>query len=242
MSNLNQNIKKLSSLPAGWDTLLQEYVSSEAFQETIVKTAKLYEEEAIYPPIDFIYNALNYVKPEEVKVVILGQDPYINEGQANGLAFSVSQGVPLPPSLKNIFKELDLEYKIGMKTNGDLTSWAKQGVLLLNSSLVTKAHQAGSLCKIGWNDFTDEIIRAINSLDQPVVYLLWGNFAKKAKRFITSKNACVLETSHPSPLSVRHGFLGSNCFKNCNEYLVSKGLKEVDFTAIEGQTILKLFD
>lgn len=232
MSDFQSNLEKLSRLPEEWDFLLKEYTQKDTFQKTIQTTAKLYEEEVIYPPIDNIYRALSLVKPEDVKVVILGQDPYINEGQANGLAFSVSSGMEVPPSLKNIYKELDREYGMGKKMDGDLSSWAKQGVLLLNASLVTKAHQAGSLCNIGWNDFTNEIIRAIDSLNRPIVYLLWGNFAKKAKRFIVSPQACILETSHPSPLSVRHGFLGSDCFKKCNDYLKEHGLKEVDFTML----------
>lgn len=226
---MNNSYADFLTFPNEWDEFLKDIKEDTEFLNTLEQTAQLYLHEIIFPPKKMIYKALEYVNPKDVKVVIIGQDPYINEGQANGLAFSVNPGVKIPPSLRNIYKELSFEYQVEITRNGDLTSWAKQGVLLLNSSLVTKAGQAGSLCRLGWTRFTDFVIQKIDQLDRPVVYLLWGDYSRKKKDLIHSSRACIIETSHPSPLSARRGFLGSNCFKKCNQYLKDSGLSEIDF-------------
>ncbi len=229
--NLNKEdiLSSLSTFPGEWDTLLGEEKNKEYFKKLIELVADEYSEYIVHPDLKNVYHALELVSPSEVRVVIIGQDPYYNPGQANGLAFSVEDGVHFPPSLLNIFKELNLEYGYPIPQNGSLEKWAKQGVLLLNASLTVKDGTANSHAKFGWMTFTDEIIRKLDSLNQPIVYLLWGNFAKDKMKLIHNKNAFIIYNAHPSPLSARRGFFHSDCFKKCNEHLRELNEKEIDF-------------
>ena len=186
--------------------------------------------QSVFPQGDFIFNALNTTPFDKVRVVLLGQDPYHGAGQAHGLSFSVRDGVPLPPSLKNIYKELDLEYGKHPR-GGDLTPWAEQGVLLLNATLTVRENQAGSHQNKGWEDFTDAVIRAVNDHHQHIVFLLWGSYAQKKGAFIDRKRHLVLTAPHPSPLSAHRGFLGCNHFASTNEYLSSHNLTPINWVS-----------
>lgn len=166
---------------------------------------------------------------EDVKVVILGQDPYHNIGQAHGLAFSVRKDQRIPPSLLNMYKELNMEYGYPIPNHGNLEKWANEGVLLLNTVLTVRAHQAHSHKNMGWERFTDEVIMSLNEKETPVVFLLWGNPAKAKAKLITNPNHLILMATHPSPLSANRGFFGCGHFKKTNEFLKSKGLKEIDW-------------
>ncbi|MCQ2547511.1 MAG: uracil-DNA glycosylase [Clostridia bacterium] len=185
-----------------------------------------YENYTVYPPKEDIYKALKLCPYEKTRVVILGQDPYHEEGQAMGLAFSVPEGVPAPPSLQNIFKELDMEYG-AKKRSTDLTDWAKQGVLLLNTCLTVRAGQAGSHRGHGWEEFTDSVIKMISQGDRPVVFILWGRDARNKASLIDKSRHLVLEGPHPSPLSAYRGFFGGNYFLKANEFLKKNGYKEI---------------
>jgi uracil-DNA glycosylase len=186
----------------------------------------------IYPKGAEIFNALNTTAFDNVRVVIIGQDPYHGEGQAHGLCFSVRKGIAIPPSLINIYKEIEAEYGTKMQRHGDLTGWAEQGVLLLNATLTVQHATAGSHQNKGWEEFTDAIIRAINEKREHVVFLLWGSYAQKKGALIDRKKHLVLEAPHPSPLSAHRGFLGCGHFKKANEYLVKQGLAPVDWQKI----------
>lgn len=183
----------------------------------------------VYPRGDHIFNALNATPLDEVRVVIIGQDPYHGEGQAHGLCFSVQSGVALPPSLMNIYKEIVAEYGCAMPQNGNLTRWAKQGVLLLNATLTVRAGQAGSHQNKGWEAFTDAAIRAVNDRRESVVFLLWGAYAQKKGAFIDRTRHAVLTAPHPSPLSAHRGFLGCGHFRAANEYLKRHGQEPIDW-------------
>lgn len=183
----------------------------------------------IYPTDAEVFNALNTTPFQDVKVVIIGQDPYHGEGQAHGLSFSVRKNVPIPPSLRNIYKEIDSEFGPQKRLSGDLTPWAKQGVLLLNATLTVRRAEAGSHQKKGWEEFTDAIIRAVNDGHEHVVFLLWGSYAQKKGAFIDRKKHLVLEAPHPSPLSAHRGFLGCGHFKGANEYLSHHNKTPIDW-------------
>jgi len=183
----------------------------------------------VYPKGDDIFNAMNTTPFDKIEVVILGQDPYHGPNQAHGLSFSVRKGVPLPPSLRNIYQEIENEYHVEMPRSGDLTGWAKQGVLLLNATLTVQQAMAGSHQKKGWEEFTDAIIRAINERREHVVFMLWGSYAQKKGAFIDRKKHLVLQSPHPSPLSAHRGFLGNGHFKKANEYLEAHGKKPIDW-------------
>ncbi|MFA6279976.1 MAG: uracil-DNA glycosylase [Bdellovibrionales bacterium] len=183
----------------------------------------------VYPRGDHIFNALNAIPFDRVRVVIIGQDPYHGEGQAHGLCFSVQDGVALPPSLINIYKEIAAEYGCAMPKSGDLTRWAKQGVLLLNATLTVRAGQAGSHQNKGWETFTDAVIRAVNDQREHVVFLLWGAYAQKKGAMIDRTRHSVLTAPHPSPLSAHRGFLGCGHFRAANEYLVRQGQEPIDW-------------
>lgn len=222
--------KELLSFPVSWETFLEEEKDQSYFSTLMQKVSDAYATETVYPPLKNVYEAFRYVSPYQVKAVIIGQDPYFNPGLADGLCFSVPQGAELPPSLLNIYKELQSEYGYPIpRHNGDLTPWAKQGVLLLNASLTVRKGEANSHALFGWQTFTDHVIEYIDSLSQPIVYLLWGNFAKRKGEKITDPQACILKTSHPSPLGANKGFLGSDCFRKANTYLKEKGLGEIDW-------------
>lgn len=188
-----------------------------------------YENKTVYPERKSIYAAFKHTPYEEVKVVILGQDPYHGEGEAHGLSFSVCPGVKIPPSLKNIYKELNSEFGCYIPNNGYLTKWANQGVLLLNSVLTVEKDSPASHRGKGWEIFTDKIIEEIDKKDEPVVFMLWGNFAKSKKVLLKNPKHLVLESAHPSPFSARNGFFGNNHFLQANEYLNKNGQKEIDW-------------
>jgi uracil-DNA glycosylase len=190
----------------------------------------------IYPRGADIFNALNVTPFDKVEVVILGQDPYHGPDQAHGLAFSVRSGIALPPSLVNIYKEIEACCGIKMPRQGDLTGWAKQGVLLLNATLTVQAANAGSHQGKGWEQFTDAIIRALNEQRENLVFMLWGSYAQKKGAFIDRKKHCVLEAPHPSPLSAHRGFLGCGHFKRANEYLAQQGRKTIQWGQVECQS------
>lgn len=195
--------------------------------ETVLKEYKTQE---IYPPSKEIFKAYELCPYEKLKVVILGQDPYHGTGQAQGLSFSVKKGMPLPPSLQNIYKELSDDLSCTIPKNGDLRPWAEQGVLLLNTVLTVRAHQAFSHRGIGWEEFTDATIAAIEEKEDPVVYILWGSPAQSKRKMIHQKKRLILTAPHPSPLSAYRGFFGSKPFSKCNAYLEKEGLSPIDWT------------
>lgn len=188
-----------------------------------------YANKTIYPERKNIYAALEKTPYENVKVVILGQDPYHGEGEAHGLSFSVCPGIKIPPSLKNIYKELNAELGCYIPNNGYLDKWARQGVLLLNAVLTVEKDTPASHKGKGWEILTDKIIEEINKKDEPVVFLLWGNFAKSKESLLTNPKHLVLSSAHPSPFSARHGFFGNNHFKTANEFLEKNGIKPIDW-------------
>lgn len=183
----------------------------------------------VFPEPDEVFAALHLTPLSQVKVLILGQDPYHGPGQAHGLCFSVRKGTPPPPSLQNIFTELHDDLGIDRPADGDLTSWARQGVLLLNATLTVRAHQAASHQGKGWETFTDEVIRAVNDRPERVVFILWGNSARRKKALIDTERHVVIESPHPSPLSAHRGFFGSRPFSRANEALVAAGRDPVDW-------------
>jgi uracil-DNA glycosylase len=183
----------------------------------------------VFPPGQMIFSAFNHTPLQQVKVVILGQDPYHGPGQAHGLCFSVNKGIMKPPSLVNIFKELQTDLGIPMPSHGNLESWAKQGVLLLNATLTVRAHQAGSHQKKGWEEFTDNVIRTLSREGQGLIFLLWGNYAQAKEQLIDTTRHHVLKAPHPSPLSASRGFFGCRHFSKTNEILSSQGREEIDW-------------
>lgn len=183
----------------------------------------------VYPPSKLIFNAFNLTPFDDVKVVILGQDPYHNVGQAHGLAFSVPDGIQKPPSLQNIFKELKNDLSIDIPSTGNLEKWTKEGVLLLNASLTVRANMAASHAKIGWQQFTDAAIKALSDKKENLVFILWGNYAIAKEKLIDEKRHLILKTVHPSPLSASRGFFGCHHFSKTNEYLIDKGIKPIEW-------------
>ena len=212
-----------------WDKALNDEFEKQYFKEIKDIVDDEYLKKTIYPAYNDIFNAFKFTDIDDVKVVILGQDPYHEEGQAHGLAFSTPEGRPIPRSLKNIFKEINAEYDYPIPKSGCLEKWAKQGVFLLNTVLTVEAGNANSHSKCGWQTFTDNVIKILNNLEQPIVFLLWGKQAEKKKEFLDNPNHLVLVTSHPSPFSARRGFLGSNHFKLANEFLRQNNKKEIDW-------------
>ena len=217
-------------IESSWKELLKDEFKKSYFEQIALhlKTEKS-QHKTIYPPGQFIFNAFNTTPIDQVKVVILGQDPYHGPGQAHGLCFSVQKGVPPPPSLINIFKELHEDIGINIPNHGDLTHWAQQGVFLLNASLTVRASEPMSHAKIGWATFTDTVIRKISDHQPHVVFLLWGKFAQEKKVLIDETKHLVLKAAHPSPLSANAGFFGCKHFSKANAYLVSKGIDPVDW-------------
>lgn len=211
----------------------KEIIEDESKKDYYINLKKFVEEEyknkTIYPERKNIYAALEKTPYENVKVVILGQDPYHGEGEAHGLSFSVCPGVKIPPSLKNIYKELNGELGCYIPNNGYLDKWAKQGVLLLNAVLTVEKDSPASHKGKGWEIFTDKIIEEINKKNEPVVFMLWGNFAKTKKNLLTNPKHLVLTSAHPSPFSARNGFFGNNHFKMANDFLEKNGCKPVDW-------------
>lgn len=190
---------------------------------------KEYQTYTIYPPGKLIFNAFNLCPFDKVKVVIIGQDPYHEPGQAQGLCFSVNKGIPFPPSLVNIFKEIKNDLGKEIPQDGDLTRWTKQGVLLLNATLTVRAHQAGSHQNKGWEEFTDAAIKALNEEREHLVFILWGGYARRKGAIIDRSRHLVLESAHPSPLSAYHGFFGNKHFSRTNDYLTEHGETPIDW-------------
>ena len=215
------------SLGNDWDLLLKDEFQKDYYLKLREFLKEEYFSKSIYPPMNDIFNALRYTSYKNARVVILGQDPYHGFGQAHGLCFSVKEGIKFPPSLQNIFKELNAEFGIAPPLSGELVGWAKQGVLLLNTTLTVREGAPQSHKGRGWEILTDRIISLMNKKSTPVVFILWGGNARAKKALITNKNHLVLECAHPSPLSAYNGFFGCGHFIKTNEFLKSQGLDEI---------------
>lgn len=223
---MSDNIKLESSwLEVLRDEFYKPYFSS--IKQTLIEEKK--NGIIHYPSSSNIFSALNHTPLHKVKVVIIGQDPYHGFGQANGLCFSVNKGISIPPSLTNIFKELNADLKLEIPSHGDLIAWANEGVLLLNAVLTVRANQPASHKNIGWENFTDKIIETVNSKREHVVFLLWGNFAKNKKNLINTNRHFVLEAAHPSPFSANNGFFGCHHFSKTNEYLIKNKITPINW-------------
>jgi len=222
--------KDLPSLPKDWQAILKNTPNgphTQAISDFLAKENQ--DGKIIYPPASKIFAAINAVKFNQVKVIILGQDPYHNPGQAHGLSFSVPSGIKQPPSLKNILKEIQRDLKIISSTSGDLTPWTTQGVLLLNTTLTVQAHHPASHQNKGWQSFTDAIIQQLSTQRQNLVFMLWGKHAQKKGAKIDPKKHLLLTTTHPSPLAAYRGFLGCAHFSKANQYLIQQGLTPINW-------------
>lgn len=211
-----------------WDNVLKEEYEKEYFCKIKEVVRKEYNNKIIFPPANRVFYAFRETSYKDTRVVILGQDPYHGEGEANGLCFSVNRGVKMPPSLKNIYKELHSDLGI-IRTDTDLSDWAKSGVLLLNSVLTVEKDKPASHKFVGWEEFTDNVIKKLNEKEDAVVFILWGNFAKGKMKYITNPKHLVISSAHPSPFSVNYGFFGSRPFSKTNEFLRKNGLKEIEW-------------
>lgn len=214
-----------------WKALLIDEFSKPYFEQLTSRVREEYLSRKVFPPPAQIFRAFELCDPEDVKVVILGQDPYHTPGVAHGLAFSTEEGNQIPPSLLNMFKEIEREYEKPINRNPDLTRWAKQGVLLLNASLTVRSGEANSHAEYGWHEFTDAVIRALSEKEEHIVFMLWGAFAGKKEAEIDFTKHCVLKSAHPSPLSAHRGFLGNGHFIATNEYLHQSGRSEIDWVS-----------
>ena len=212
-----------------WKERLKEEFDKPYFEELITFVREEYRTHTVYPPGPLIFNAFAHCPFDRVKVVILGQDPYHEPGQAHGLCFSVQDGTPFPPSLVNIFKEIQNELETPIPVSGNLQRWADQGVLLLNATLTVRAHQAGSHQKRGWETFTDAVIRCLAEERSHIVYLLWGSFAQKKGEVIDASRNLVLKSAHPSPLSAYRGFFGNGHFSQANDYFMTTGQTPIEW-------------
>ena len=215
-----------------WDDLLRGQFSQPYYLKLRQFLKSEYDTRRIFPDMNDIFNALRYTSYSDVKAVIIGQDPYHGFGQAHGLCFSVKKGVEVPPSLKNIYKELSDDIGFNPPSHGELTAWAQNGVLLLNAVLTVREGQANSHKGMGWEIFTDEVIKTLNDRSQPIVFLLWGANARAKKQLITSPQHLVLEAAHPSPLSAYNGFFECRHFSKCNAFLSAHGIEPVDWNAV----------
>ena len=211
-----------------WDQLLEDEFNKPYFINLMKFLENEYQEKTIFPKQEDLFNAFKYTKYEDVKVVILGQDPYHEIGEAQGLSFSIPNDIMITPSLRNIFKELNSDLAIEIPKSGNLTKWANEGVLLLNTVLSVESGKAGSHQNKGWESFTDRIIEVLNKREKPIIFVLWGNFAKSKKKLI-GNNHIILEAAHPSPLSAYHGFFGCKHFSKINEILKNNNQKEIDW-------------
>jgi len=212
-----------------WQEIIGEEFEKEYYKKIRAFLKEEYTTTVIYPDMHDIFNALHYTSYKDVKVVILGQDPYHGPNEAHGLCFSVKEGIAIPPSLINIYKELNTDLGCYIPKKGYLKRWADQGALLLNAVLTVRANQAASHSKIGWQNFTDTVIKRLNERDDPVVFILWGNYARNKKELITNKIHYIIESAHPSPLSASRGFLGSKPFSKTNEFLKKIGKDLIDW-------------
>ena len=212
-----------------WAPALREEYKKPYYKDLFLKVNDEYSKYQIFPPADDIFNAFHLTPLKDVKVVILGQDPYHNIGQAHGLSFSVKPGVEAPPSLVNIYNELKDDLGCYIPNNGYLVKWAQQGVLLLNTVLTVRAHQANSHRGMGWEEFTDAAIRILNEQDRPIVFILWGSPAQKKAQMLNNPRHLILKAPHPSPLSAYRGFFGSRPFSQTNNFLKANGLEPIDW-------------
>jgi uracil-DNA glycosylase len=219
----------MSAVSNDWNDHLKDEYRKPYYRDLFEFVKKEYDTQIIYPPSNDIFNAFHYTSFADTKVVIIGQDPYHNAGQAHGLCFSVLPPTDIPPSLQNIYKELHDDLGCYIPNNGLLTKWAYQGVLLLNTVLTVRAHQANSHAGHGWENFTDAALRALNEKDTPVVFLLWGSPAQKKADIITNSKHVILKAPHPSPLSAYRGFFGCRHFSKTNDILKANGLKPIDW-------------
>ena len=217
------------NLENSWDKVLEGEFDKEYYQKLRQFLIREYRSRAVYPDMYSIFNALKYTAYEDVKAVILGQDPYHQPGQAHGLCFSVKKGVQIPPSLVNIYKELESDLGIKPPSHGYLESWARSGVLLLNTVLTVRDSQANSHKGKGWEIFTDRVIELLNEREKPMVFILWGNNAKAKEKLITNPAHCIIKSAHPSPLSAHYGFWGGKYFSRTNEFLISTGQEPIDW-------------
>ena len=215
-----------------WDILLKDEFQKPYYLNLRKFLVQEYKTQTIYPHMDNIFNALKFTDYKDVKVVILGQDPYHQPNQAHGLCFSVQKGVNPPPSLQNMYKEIYAEYGYPIPSHGELTYWAKQGVLMMNTVLTVRESHPNSHKGMGWEIFTDNVISLLNMRPEPMVFLLWGANARAKTKLITNPNHLVLQSAHPSPLSAYNGFFGNGHFKKANEFLKSKGLTEIDWRIV----------
>ena len=212
-----------------WDALLADEFKKDYYLQLRQFLISEYNSRTIFPPMNDIFNALRYTSYSDVKAVILGQDPYHGVGQAHGLCFSVKRGTPPPPSLQNIYKEINAELGLPIPNHGELTDWAKNGVLLMNTVLTVREGQANSHRGHGWEIFTDKVIELLNKREQPIVFLLWGGNARSKAKLITNPAHLVLQCAHPSPLSAYNGFFGCGHFVKANEFLKSKGMEPINW-------------
>ncbi len=219
----------MSAISNDWLEPLSPEFKKPYYKNLYESVKKEYSSHAVYPPADDIFNAFDFTPLSEVKVVIIGQDPYHEPGQAHGLCFSVKPGVKTPPSLVNIYKELNDDLGCYIPNNGYLEKWARQGVLMLNNVLTVRAHEANSHKDLGWEQFTDAAIDVLNKQDRPIVFLLWGSPAAKKCAKLNNPNHLILKAPHPSPLSAYRGFFGCKHFSQANEFLKSKGLAPIDW-------------
>lgn len=216
-------------LPQSWHNLLTHELSQPYWSELHNFVQKQRDASTVYPPADQTFRAFTLTEPQDVRVVILGQDPYHSPGQANGLCFSVNRGFKIPPSLRNIYKELHTDLGITPSTSGDLSSWAQQGVLLLNATLTVNEHGAGTHQGRGWETFTDAVVRTLGAGSSPLVFVLWGAFARRKKILISQPQHTIIESAHPSPLSAHNGFFGSKPFSQILHALHANGSDSIDW-------------
>ncbi len=216
-------------IESSWKEILNEEFEKDYFINLVNFVKEEYRTKTVYPPAGLIFNAFNLCPFSNTKVVLIGQDPYHGYGQAHGLCFSVRDDVAFPPSLINIFKEIESDLGTGRPHSGNLERWAKQGVLLLNATLTVLAHTAGSHQRKGWEEFTDAVISLINNKKENVVFMLWGAYAQKKGENINRQKHLVLESVHPSPLSASRGFFGNKHFSKCNDYLIRNGIAPIDW-------------
>ena len=212
-----------------WDNILKDEFNKDYFKKLMLTVRDEYNKKIIFPRKDEVFKAFRYTPYQNVKVVILGQDPYHGDGEAEGLSFSVPKNIKIPPSLINIYKELHNDLGITPPNHGNLSSWAKEGVLLLNSVLTVIKDHAASHEGLGWETFTDNVIKLINEKDTPVVFILWGRFARSKKKLIDNPIHLVIESAHPSPLSAYNGFFNSHPFSRTNDFLISKGIRPINW-------------
>lgn len=227
---VNQNIKELPFglfIDSSWASILEDVLEGEQFKKLGQFVADAYQSSLVFPRKENVFKAFSFCSLDQVKVVILGQDPYHGLGQADGLSFSVPTGVPIPPSLHAIFKEIKTDLNIEVPKDGDLSRWANQGVFLLNSTLTVKGNQAGSHQKKGWEDFSDAVIQVLDASRHPLVFLLWGAHAIKKAKLIHDPKHLILSAPHPSPLSSYRGFFGCKHFSKANQFLIENGLEPI---------------